>query len=179
MTVRSGVVTPSSPQSWPVVRTDRLELRAPREADRDRFVDLFRDGEFMVFSAGVLSEPQAHARFDRMLRNTSRAPFAKQPIIERSSSRIVGYCGVDWFIFEGEERPEFGWRLVPDARGRGYATEASRALLTEARRTFRGDVLAIIDFDNEASQNVARKLGFTAWKHAMINGFPCDIVRLG
>jgi uncharacterized protein (DUF952 family) len=32
--------------------TDRLEVRAPIEADRVRFVELFRDPEFMVFSDG-------------------------------------------------------------------------------------------------------------------------------
>jgi hypothetical protein len=33
--------------------TARLEVRLPREADRNRFVELFRDPEFMVFSDGV------------------------------------------------------------------------------------------------------------------------------
>ncbi|HEX9623324.1 MAG TPA: GNAT family N-acetyltransferase [Streptosporangiaceae bacterium] len=54
---------------------------------------------------------------------------------------------------------EFGWRLAPEYRGLGYASEASQALLDQARRTFIGEVFVIIDPDNLASHNVARKLG--------------------
>jgi len=36
---------------------------------------------------------------------------------------------VNWFDFEEQRRLEYGYRLVPEARGKGYATEAGRALL--------------------------------------------------
>lgn len=52
-----------------------------------------------------------------MLGNAGRLTFAKQSVIERATGRIVGYCGVDWFELEGEQRLEFGWRLVREARG--------------------------------------------------------------
>ena len=109
--------------------TERLEVRLPRERDRTRFVELFCSPEFMVFSGGVHDLESAQARFDDMLRTASEVPFAKQPVIERATGTIVGYAGVAWFDFEGERRLEFGYRLVPDARGRGYATEAGRAVL--------------------------------------------------
>ena len=60
-----------------------------------------------------------NARFDEMLERAEDLPFAKQPVIERSSGEIVGYAGVNWFDFESRRRLEFGWRLVPEARGRG------------------------------------------------------------
>jgi len=59
---------------------------------------------------------------------------------------------------------------VPECRGLGYATEASRALLARAHRTYTGELLAIIAPDNLASQNVCRKLGFTFWKQASVEG---------
>jgi len=161
-----------------VVLTDRLELRAPRESDRSRFVELFCDPDFMVFSDGVHTIESAHTRYDEMLRNGAELPYAKQPVIERSTGTIVGYCGVAWFDFEGERRLEFGWRLVPGARGRGYATEASRAVLDFAAETFHGEILAMIDPTNQPSRNVATKLGFTFWKPATINGFLDDLYRL-
>src|SRR6476661_2124517 len=114
----------------------------------------------MVFSGGVHTVDSAHERFDEMLVRAAELPFAKQPVIERSSGVIVGYSGVNWFDFEGERRLEYGYRLVPEARGKGYATEAGRAVLDVARDTFRGEILAMIDPTNDASQNVARKLGF-------------------
>jgi RimJ/RimL family protein N-acetyltransferase len=91
-------------------------------------------------------------------------------VVELASGRIVGYTGVDRIDFEGRTWLEWGYRLVPECRGLGYATEASRALLDQARQTYTGELLAIIAPENLASQNVARKLAFTFWKQAMVDG---------
>jgi RimJ/RimL family protein N-acetyltransferase len=157
--------------------TERLEVRLPREADRNRFVELFRDPEFMVFSDGVHDLDSAQARFDEMLRTATELPFAKQPVIDLATRTIVGYSGVAWFDFEGARRLEFGYRLVPEARGRGYATEAGRAVLALAAETFRGEVLAMIDPTNGASRRVIAKLGFTFWKQGEIKGYRDDLYR--
>lgn len=158
-----------------VVLTPRLEIRLPRESDRTRFVELFCDEDFMVFSAGVLTTDAAHDRFNDMLVRGAELAFAKQPVIERSTRSIVGYAGVNWFAFDGGRRLEFGYRLVPEARGVGYATEASRAVLAIAAETFRGEILAMIDPTNHASQSVACKLGFTFRKQANVDGY-LDII---
>jgi RimJ/RimL family protein N-acetyltransferase len=162
----------------PVVLTTRLELRLPVEADRERFVELFGDEEFMAFSDGVLDADAANRRFDRMLVRAKEFSFAKQPIIEQSSGQIIGYSGVDRFEFEGASRLEYGYRLVPEARGRGYATEAGRALMAVATKEYSGEILAIIDPTNFASQAVANKLGFTFWKQAEVNGWLDNLYRL-
>ncbi|MGD0395097.1 MAG: GNAT family N-acetyltransferase, partial [Acidimicrobiales bacterium] len=94
----------------------------------------------------------------------------KQPIVERASGLVIGYTGADYFTFEGQARLEWGYRLVPESRGMGYATEASHALLGRARETFSGELLAIIDPANHASQNVCRKLGFAFLKQASVDG---------
>ena len=82
------------------VTTDRLLLRPPVEADRDRFVDLFTDDEFMVFF-GALTEAEAHERFDHMVAVCREIPFGKQPVVERSSGTVVGYTGVDRIEIDG------------------------------------------------------------------------------
>ena len=154
----------------PAVRTARLLVRPPEEADRDRFVELFGDEDFMVFYPGVLTEEQASDRFDHMVAVCHAVPFGKQPVIELASGRTVGYTGADHIDFEGRAWLEGGYRLVPECRGRGYATEASQALLATAHQTYSGELLAIIAPENLASQNVGRKLGFTFWKQAMVEG---------
>ncbi len=152
------------------VRTARLVVRPPREADRERFVELFGDADYMVFYPEVLDAAEASARFDHMVEVCRAVPFGKQPVIERSSGLIVGYTGVDYIDVEGRTWLEWGYRLIPERRGLGYATEASRALLARAHQTYRGELLAIIAPDNLASQNVAGKLGFTFWKQAPVDG---------
>jgi len=150
--------------------TAHLEVRPPQELDRAWFVELVCDEDFMIFSGQARTEAAAHGRFDHMLAMCEVVPFAKQPIVERASGLVVGYTGVDYFTFEGEERLEWGYRLVPESRGLGYATEASQALLARARETFSGELLAMIDRSNHASQNVCRKLGFAFLKQAPVDG---------
>src|SRR3954453_2697526 len=157
--------------------TERLEVRPPVETDRERFVALFQDPEFMVFSGGVHSLESAHERFDGMLENVRAVPFAKQPVIDRSTGTILGYCGVAWFEFEGARRLEWGYRLVPEARGLGYATEANLSLVDLANRVYSGEVLAMIDPLNLPSQNVIAKLGFTFWKQAEIDDYVDNLYR--
>jgi len=153
-----------------ILVTPRLEVRQPCEADRERFVALFCHDGFMAFSSGTLTEEAANRRFDRMLAVCEEVPFGKQPVVERASGVVVGYTGVDHFSFEGEPRLEWGFRLVPERRGLGYATEAGQALLGTARETFSGELLAIIDLANRPSQNVCRKLGFAFLKQASVDG---------
>jgi RimJ/RimL family protein N-acetyltransferase len=86
--------------------------------------------------------------------------------------------GVDWIEFDGGRWLEWGYRLVPAARGRGYATEASLALLEVASNDYAGEVLGIIHPDNRASQNVIRKLGFAYWKQAPVQGDLRNLYRL-
>jgi RimJ/RimL family protein N-acetyltransferase len=152
------------------VRTARLVVRPPREADRERFVELFGDADFMVFYPEVLTAAAASERFDHMVDVCRTVPFGKQVVVERSSGLIVGYTGVDYIDFEGRTWLEWGYRLVPERRGLGYATEASRALLARAHQSYRGELLAIIAPGNVASQNVGGKLGFTFWKQALVDG---------
>ena len=158
----------------PRVETDRLVLRAPTERDRARFIELFTDEAFTVFSDGVHDTDSANARFDRMLSLNEVIPYAKQPVIERASGTIVGYTGVDTALIDGLDRLEWGWRLVPEARGRGYATEAASALLALADSREDGEMLCIIAPDNHASRRVADKVGFRWWRRIDWNGDPTD-----
>ena len=116
------------------IETDRLTIRPVVETDRARFLELFTDEAFTVFSDGVHDIESANLRFDRMLSLVDVVPFAKQPVIVRATGMIVGYTGVGTFMIDGVDRLEWGWRLAPDARGQGYATGATTALLAPGRR---------------------------------------------
>ena len=132
----------------------------------------------MAFSDGVLSLNGANERFDAMIARCTEVSFAKQAIVELASGMVVGYTGVDWIDLDGHRWLEWGYRLVPAARGRGYATEATRALLVRAAVEYTGDLLAIIHPRNQPSQNVCQKLGFRYWKTAGVNGELRTIYRM-
>lgn len=165
------------PESHISAVTPRLDVRHPTEQDRSRFVELFCDEAFMVYSGGPLAADGAHARFDRMVARCLELSFAKQAIVERRSGVVIGYTGVDRIELDGRRWLEWGYRLAPAARGKGYATEASLALLEVAGNEYAGEVLGIIHPDNRASQRVIRKLGFAYWKHAPVQGDLRDLYR--
>ena len=161
-----------------VIETDRLTIRPAVESDRARFVELFTDEEFTVFSDGVHDVESANARFDGMLALAELVPYAKQPLIVRATGTIVGYTGVGTYMIDGLDRLEWGWRLVPDARGQGYATEAATALLACADAHDDGEVLCIIAAENVASRRVADKVGFRWQRRIDWMGDPSDPVDL-
>lgn len=146
------------------------------ESDRARFVEMFTDPGYMVFF-GVQSVKAAHCYVDHLLELNVHVPFAKQPIIVRDSGAIVGYAGVDWFELDGRQELEFGYRLVHGARGVGYETEASLALLDVARASFDGTIYALIHEANAASISTIGKLGFDYWKQGPIDGALRNIYR--
>lgn len=81
------------------------------------------------------------------------------------TGRYLGTGGLAQFrrgIAELEGHIEAGWGFVPDAWGKGYATEAMKAVLGWADNVLNEpEIRCIIDPDNAASHNVAAKLGFT------------------
>jgi RimJ/RimL family protein N-acetyltransferase len=85
--------------------------------------------------------------------------------------------GADEFEFRGEYRLEFGYRLIREARGFGYATEAARVLLEVARRHWRGELLAFIDPGNGSSRNVLIKSGFEFVESTEVRGDHVDLYR--
>ena len=73
--------------------------------------------------------------------------------------RLIGGVG----IADRDGQSELGYWIVPSHWGRGYATEAARAVVAAARDSLRIDRLVSGHFtDNPASGAVLRKLGFVA-----------------
>ncbi len=66
---------------------------------------------------------------------------------------------------------ELLWRLAPSARGRGFATEASGAMMdwafSERGLTM---LVALIPRDDTASQGVAQRLGMTLHRSVLVEG---------
>jgi ribosomal-protein-alanine N-acetyltransferase len=91
----------------------------------------------------------------------SEERFGVWVMIERETRAVVGDIG-----FLGPPGAagtvEIGYSVIPDRRGRGYATEAARALVDWALRQpgVRG-VVAGCEKENVASIRTLERLGFT------------------
>ena len=70
--------------------------------------------------------------------------------------------GVSLYLDTAPDLGELGWLLLPEYQGRGYATEAARALLEWGRDALGiRHFIAHCDAENLASQGVMKKLGMT------------------
>lgn len=81
-------------------------------------------------------------------------------IVERSSGTLVGSINLKGPL-DAEGDVEIGWDLNEDARAKGYAIEASAAVIEWIKKQpVVATVSATIPDDNAASQRLAARLGF-------------------
>jgi RimJ/RimL family protein N-acetyltransferase len=92
-------------------------------------------------------------------------------IVEVSSGRVVGQMNAI-YVSEQDQCAEIGYVVSPASSGRGYAVEASRALVDAlfATQRFRR-VIATMDERNVASRAVAARLGFRREAHFRESSF--------
>jgi RimJ/RimL family protein N-acetyltransferase len=77
-----------------------------------------------------------------------------------SEGTLIGMCGL--LKREHLDAPDLGYAFLPEAWGRGYAFEAARAVMEEAKRD---RVLALVSPGNAASIRLLEKLGFASIAH--------------
>lgn len=81
-------------------------------------------------------------------------------IVERSSNTVIGSINLKGPPIDGDV--EIGWGLHADARGKGYATEASAAVINwVAKHSGVTSISATVPDDNYPSQRVAARLGLS------------------
>ncbi|MDA3644769.1 GNAT family N-acetyltransferase [Saccharopolyspora indica] len=83
-------------------------------------------------------------------------------VVERASGSVVGSIGLFWPPNDGVL--EIGYGIVASRRGRGYATEAARALAEFALTA--PDVHTVsagVELSNPSSVRVLEKAGFRRW----------------
>jgi RimJ/RimL family protein N-acetyltransferase len=143
------------------VRTSRLELRPWTPEDLDAFHAIWGDPE-VVFWGPAKDRDASRAVMEKVRARCAGRPWPVgwHAIVEREGARIVGNLVLQPAPFAPEDL-EVGWHLKHDAWGRGYATEAAKALIEAAfeRLPVPRLTCAILPY-NLRSQRVAARLGF-------------------
>ena len=130
------------------LRTERLILRPLRLDDVRRLVRITNDRSLVRFLRRARL-PYSPEDAWKLVRRASRPGL---PVFAIDDGRLIGLIGL---------RGEFGFYLAKEARGRGYATEAGRAVVALAfQRTNLRKLEARVFHDNMASRRTLTKLGF-------------------
>jgi [ribosomal protein S5]-alanine N-acetyltransferase len=157
-----------------IATTERLSLRHFHILDRDPMYRIFGDPEVMHFGDGVQTMEWIHNWLRTCLEHYYQTwGFGPYAVVERQRQEMIGYCGLFFFPdINGQAEVEIGYRLARSAWGRGYATEAARAVRDFAFTTLEiKRLIAMIDPDNVASIRVAEKIGMRYEKDVMLEGY--------
>jgi RimJ/RimL family protein N-acetyltransferase len=144
------------------LETERLILRPFEPGDAEGLHAVHSDPSTFKYlgSPTPASLEETQARIERIrtrLKDRISGPWA---VIEQASGRLIGDAGLQ--ILEDGPDVELGYKLGPEYRGRGFATEAGRACLAYGFETLGLDrIVAVAWPENTASWRVMEKCGMT------------------
>jgi RimJ/RimL family protein N-acetyltransferase len=134
--------------------TERLTLTDVTEADAEFVLELLNDPGWIanIGDRGVRTLDDARAYI--------RDRFSKSLwlVVRDASGERLGMCGL--VDRDGLDHHDIGYAYLARHSGKGYATEAARAVLAHAREALgHQTILAITAPDNTPSQRVLEKIG--------------------
>lgn len=103
------------------------------------------------------SEEWIREKVDRFERDGGMSLWAA---VEREGGRAVALAGLQWEQIEGRRELDLGCVVASHAQRRGYATEASEAILRAAFAAGAERITAMTGPDNAAALHVLEKLEF-------------------
>jgi RimJ/RimL family protein N-acetyltransferase len=141
--------------------TERLVLRRYEAGDLHQLhAALYSDADAMALLGGARDIAGTRAALERSMSQQEIGGFSFWPVIERESGQLVGEAGL-FPLTPGGPDISLGYAFGAPYWGRGYATEASRAVLAEAFGSLGLErVIAITREANLGSRRVLQKLGF-------------------
>jgi RimJ/RimL family protein N-acetyltransferase len=134
--------------------TERLTLTPEAPSDAEWFTELLN-----ARGTGTFTVADARERIDVMTEAIETTGIGALALRKRPDNEALGYTAIVIGRCSLDE-PELAYELLPRAHGRGYATEAARAMLDAAFDTGRRRIWATIGSWNAPSLRVAEKLGF-------------------
>lgn len=140
------------------IRTARLLMRLWRDEDRAPFAALCSDAEVMAYFPSPNTAQQCDALVARIQKHFAEHGYGLWAL--EDDTGFVGFTGLAWATFAASFTPalEVGWRLARSAWGKGYASEAATAALTEGLR-HEASIVSFTSLTNARSIAVMERIG--------------------
>jgi RimJ/RimL family protein N-acetyltransferase len=144
-------------------QTERLNLRYLTPSDIPEWATFFEQKDYLPYLGIPILEnttEMAKSWIGYQLERYKNNRYGHLVLIEKTSGKLIGQCGVLPRKLEGEKEFEIGFSLIPKYWGKGYAIEAARYFRDFAFENLQTDsLISIIQIDNISSRKVAEKNG--------------------
>lgn len=153
-----GAVTREGTDEWPIrIRSQRLVIREPGDADRTAMIRLLTDPVTREYLGGAVDYASRQALELSPLGLT----WGRWVLALAEDDTMIGSIT---FAYDRGEL-ELSYALLPEFTGQGFAAESCLALLGWAREELEDEhVIAVTQTRNKRSVTLLRKLGFTVRK---------------
>ncbi len=143
----------------PRIETERLVLRAPKITDWPTLEPIWTTDRG-AFIGGPMNSEDAWLDFNQCLSSWLIRGTGALTITAKGNDTPLGLVMIA--AEHGDPKQELGWLLTEAAEGKGYATEAARALRDWGFDVLgQGTFVSYVHKDNAPSIRVAKRLGAT------------------
>lgn len=148
--------------------TRRLKFRLLKPIDFEEWVPLFEEPEvskFLALPSCNSPDKLCQIWFRRVFNRYENQLGAMNVLIEKSTGKMVGQCGLLVQNMDGGIHLEIGYSILPLHRGMGYAIEAAQKCRDYAfNRHLSESLISVTHIENYPSQKVAIKNGMVLKK---------------
>lgn len=146
------------------LRTERLVLRAAVPSDLPELLTYYGDAEVVRHLLhDVLDEAEVAEKLETFQKSTAPAAVGDQlRVIVEHDGHVVGDVMLRLMFGDPPSVAEIGWVFNPDFAGRGFATEAARAIIGLGFGHYGlHRIFAQLDARNASSARLCERLGMT------------------
>lgn len=155
------------------LETERLLLRPITNSDVDNLLWMFSDPDTMKFMEKLLNREDTLKWIAWNFKHHEENGFGYLAIELNDSQTFIGRVGLVASTIEDERKVEMGWFVHSEYWNKGYATEATKALLNYAFDNYGLDtVYATLNPKNTASVRITEKIGMTLLRKVLYKGTP-------
>ena len=158
-----------------VIETQRLALRRLTMDDLDVLAAIYSDADVRkYFPEGILTYEQTKEELEWIINvYYGRYGFGLWATLLKETNEFIGRCGLLPWTIDGRQEVEVAYLIAKAHWGRGFGTEAARAILAYGFEELHlPRLISLIDPGNEASVKVATKIGMSLEREAEIDGEP-------
>ena len=157
--------------SFPVLETERMNLVKITKEHAGSFYDILSKDDVtrMYGMDSLVGIEEAIQLIDSFERAYSTSRGMRWGMIDKDTNRLIGTAGLNQLNM-GSKRAEIGYELHPSYWGKGYTSEAVKAILDYSFSTLGLFRIGAVTYpENNASILLLRKFGFK--KEGMLRGY--------